>query len=176
MKTESKTKWEAARKAACKEFYNKKGKIKRGKSTDYFLAAYHFDNSDAGAALLRDVRIENCENEKETNGAQVVSRFTTISDIGSFLINGMLFPNHYGDGVNSVEIIETKGFLFSDKSEIYGHTPHPTSVQFVHPQPVTIMLTDCEPAEPTPENSIIIGNCIGFKVLTQKLKIFVKKD
>lgn len=59
--------------------------------------------------------------ELEIGKFKVIARYATYSDRGSHLINGLLFENGYGDGVNSVEVRKFKDTndLYHSRSEIY---------------------------------------------------------
>lgn len=103
-----------------------------------------------------------------------VDEFATISDIGSFVINGAAYSNFWGDGKNSVEICECDidDFAKSEfltRRQIYNTRAPISIVKFDAPTTLEVSHSDVHPRF----GKTVINNAIGFVIWERKLKIFV---
>ena len=106
-----------------------------------------------------------------------VDRFATVSDMGSFLIDGTAYDNYWGDGENIVEIVAAdadkfKGAKFLSRREVFNKNAPITIVKFDEPRTIDVERSDCR----TPGWGVRrIENALGFVIWERKAKIFVKK-
>ena len=104
--------------------------------------------------------------------SELVDEFFTISDIGSFLINGEKFSNLFGDGENTVEVCKCdfEAFKKSElmtKRQVFAAREPLTVVKFEKPKDLAVSLQDCG------EGGVkLIKNACGFVIWERKLKIF----
>ena len=146
-----------------------------GKLGDHYLITKDFD-----AKMLDGLRQAQLAEKARINAlvlkSRVVDIFTTISDIGSFKIDGKLYSNFYGDGDNRVEVCECDFDEFRaaeiiTRRQIYNPNESLTIVKFDEPKKVAVALCDCNDAFGVRE----IKDVCGFCVWCCKLKIFVAK-
>ena len=104
--------------------------------------------------------------------SEPVESFATVSDVGSFLLNGEKFSNFYGDGENTVEVCECvfKDFKESElitKRQVFAAHEPLTIVKFDAPKDLAVSLHDCG------EGGVkLIKNACGFVIWERKLKVF----
>ena len=102
--------------------------------------------------------------------------FTTVSDIGSFKIDGEIYSNYCGDGTNNAEVcaVDAEEFAnaeFVSRRQVYNPKAPFTLVKFKNPKQINVAYSDC--AE---ESSVVkVDNVLGFAIWERKLKIFTKK-
>lgn len=102
--------------------------------------------------------------------------FGTISDIGSFNVNGVCYSNFWGDGDNIVEVCECnpKEFYAAElltRRQVFQPQEPITIVKFDNPQTLKIANVDCNLAA----GEEIVENALGFVIWSRKMKVFVKK-
>ena len=99
------------------------------------------------------------------------AKYTTLSDIGAFVVNGETLVNFKGDGENAVEIYNVsldawKGACAICKEQITGEDC--IVRKFEKPQVLTIAKYDCAPDG----EMITIDDAVGFAVVFGKIKVF----
>lgn len=103
-------------------------------------------------------------------------REQTVSDIGSFVIDGRAYSNYYGDGLNQVRVCEVDAAQFRtdrfvSRREVYDLSAQFYDVRFDEPRTVRVAKYDCEPDG----DSYVFDNVVGFAIWSRVLKIFVAK-
>lgn len=102
--------------------------------------------------------------------------FTTVSDIGSFKIDGEIYSNYCGDGTNNAEVcaVDAEEFAnaeFVSRRQVYNPKAPFTLVKFEKSKQINVAYSDS--AE---ESSVVkVDNALGFAIWERKLKIFTKK-
>lgn len=146
-----------------------------GKLGDYFEVLKPFDfetlkkakaEAEAEAQRISDLVLKS----------EKVCEFVTLSDEGSFKIDGVLYSNFWGDGTNRAEICEAdeqefKEASFLTRRQFYAPNEKITIVKFDAPKSITISFHDCAPSI----SDRTIERALGFVIWSRKLKIFVAK-
>ena len=105
--------------------------------------------------------------------SEPVESFATISDVGSFFIDGQKYDNFYGDGENVVEVCKCcfESFKTAElitKRQVFAASAPLTIVKFERPKDLAVSLSDCG------EGGVkTIKNACGFAIWERKLKIFI---
>lgn len=147
-----------------------------GKLGDFFEIIKSFDfetlkkakaEAEAEAKRISDLVLNS----------EKICDFVTLSDEGSFKIDGVLYSNFWGDGVNRAEICETdeqefKEANFLTRRQFYAPNEKITIVKFDAPKSITVSFHDCTPSS---IDDRIIERALGFVIWSRKLKIFVAK-
>lgn len=108
--------------------------------------------------------------------SETVANFVTLSDEGSFKIDGVLYSNYWGDGTNRAEVCEVDEREFREakyltRRQIYAPNEKITIVKFAKPKKIRVAFSDCGPESDV--NDRIIDRVLGFVIWERKLKIFV---
>lgn len=150
---------------------------RQGKHGEHFLIT-----KDTSSEELESKRAEAISEHKrkleQVLPSQTIEQLCTISDIGSFKINGKLYSNFYGDGMNSVEVCTCKfdEFLSSTyitKRQVYNPKEPITIVKYDKPQTISVSGYDVD-TDDYADN--VIENVCGFAIWERKLKVFVAKN
>ena len=146
-----------------------------GKSGDFFEVLRDFSLQELKSTMEAEVSALN-EKLAHTLKTELVGGFSTISDIGSFIIDGVAYSNFYGDGLNKVEICacaaaDFKAARYLSRREIYNAKEPISIVRFDAPKTITVAHSDADKRF----GETKIENVLGFAIWAAKLKVFVEK-
>lgn len=146
-----------------------------GKHGEHFLVKKYFTT----ASILKKLETEAKAIQKQLAKIPPMTRvnsFSTISDIGSFKIDGVCYSNFWGDGCNRVEVVSVDPKQFADaeiitRRQIYNKLEPLTIVKYDTPKSIQVSECDCNDSF----GSTKVENVLGFAIWSSKLKIFVAK-
>lgn len=97
----------------------------------------------------------------------------TMSDVGSFKIDGVLHSNFWGDGLNRVQICKVDFDAFKkaeilSRRQVYSPNDKMEIVKFDALKTINVSLSDVDDSA----GVMTIDNVCGFAIWTRKLKIF----
>lgn len=160
---------------------------RNGKAGLYYEVARYFDDARLRERMYAEERRAQRDAKRraevlkkacdEVLPAEDVDWFETISDTGSFKIDGKTYSNFYGDGDNSVEVraVDFDAFKKADKitrRQVYNAQDPITIAKFDAPKTINVSLSDVDESA----GAKTIDNVCGFAIWSRKLKIFVAKD
>lgn len=120
---------------------------------------------------LRAKKIEDYQAEKAAKNVREIpeKKFSTFSDVGEIIINGLGFTNFSGDGINRVRIYECDAMPTMSMAEIMGQPR--TRIYAPKNQPMSIRIAryDC-----APDDCVVVDNVLGFEISQMTLKIYTK--
>lgn len=160
--------------------------VRNGKSGLHYEVLHYFDDERLREKMYaqerraqRDAK-RRAEALKKACGevlpADYVDFFETISDIGSFKIDGNIYSNFYGGTENSAEICAVdlaafKAAKIITRRQIYNADAPITIVKFDSPKSISVSLSDVDDSA----GAKVIDNACGFAIWSRKLKIFKTK-
>ncbi len=102
--------------------------------------------------------------------------FSTVSDVGSFKIDGELYQNFFGDGMNRVEVCKCHAGDFKtaeilSRRQVYNLNEPITIVKYASPKTIIVSKCDCDDSF----GSVSIDGVLGFCIWERKLKIFISE-
>ncbi len=161
--------------------------VRNGKSGLHYEVLHYFDDARLREKMYaeerraqRDAKLRAEALKKacaEVLPADYIDYFETISDIGSFKIDGNIYSNFYGDTDNSVEVcaVDFAAFKAAEiitRRQVYNAQEPITIVKFDAPKTINVSLSDVDESA----GAKTIDNVCGFAIWSRKLKIFVAKD
>lgn len=161
--------------------------VRNGKSGLHYEVLHYFDDERLREKMYAEERRAQRDAKRraedlkkacaEVLPADYVDYFETISDIGSFKIDGNTYSNFYGDTDNSVEVcaVDFAAFKTAEKitrRQVYNAQEPITIVKFDAPKTINVSLSDVDESA----GAKTIDNVCGFAIWSRKLKIFVAKD
>lgn len=146
-----------------------------GKWGDHFEILKYFTTN----SLTKKMDAERAAREKALATippAEFVEDFRTISDIGSFKIDGACYSNFWGDGSNRAEICTVDLSAFNTaklitRRQVYNPKEPITIVKYALPKTINVSFCDCDDSF----GAKVIDNVCGFAIWSRKLKIFTVK-
>ena len=161
--------------------------VRNGKSGLHYEVLHYFDDARLREKMYAEERRAQRDAKRRAEAlkkacaevlpADYVDYFETISDIGSFKIDGNIYSNFYGDTDNSVEVcaVDFAAFKAAEKitrRQVYNAQEPITIVKFDAPKTINVSLSDVDELA----GAKTIDNVCGFAIWSRKLKIFVAKD
>lgn len=161
--------------------------VRNGKSGLHYEVLHYFDDARLREKMYAEERRAQRDAKRraedlkkacaEVLPADYVDYFETISDIGSFKIDGNIYSNFYGDTDNSVEVCAVDFAAFKaakiiTRRQVYNAQEPITIVKFDAPKTINVSLSDVDESA----GAKTIDNVCGFAIWSRKLKIFVAKD
>ncbi len=103
-----------------------------------------------------------------------IDAFSTISENGNIVIDGVKYSNLYGKGKNCVDVLkcnfeEFKNAELLTRRQVYNPNDPITIIKFDAPKAISVKISDIDDEFGTRE----IENACGFVIWAKKLKIFV---
>lgn len=146
-----------------------------GKLGDFFEVLKDFSDSELKKEKDKELAELNAK-LAQTLETEFVGAFSTISDIGSFVIDGIAYVNFYGDGDNRVEVCacdkaEFKSSKYLTRREIYNADEPLTIVRYDEPKTITVAHSDVDKRF----GETKVENVLGFAIWERKLKIFMER-
>ena len=138
--------------------------------------------------ILRDFSLQELEetmnNEiaeldaklSDTLKSEIIYRFTTISNIGSFVIDGVKYSNFSGCEENKVDVCactaeDFKSAKYLTRREIFNSKEPISIVRFDVPKTIKVAICDRDESF----GFEMIKDALGFAIWQGKLKVFVGK-
>lgn len=163
--------------AACKYNLARRGNDapRRGKQGD-FIEILKFFTTNSILKRMEAERKEEAEKLSKVLESEKIYNFSTISDIGSIVIDGVAYSNLWGDGDNRVEVCkcdfeEFKKSELITRRQVYNPNEPITIMKFDAPKTISVKICDVDDEFGSEE----VENACGFAIWSQKLKIFVAK-
>ena len=144
-----------------------------GKLGDYFRVVKDFD-TEFVELKRKEAKAARDEIEASVLPNRISDMFTTMSDNGFFVIDGVEYSNFYGNGENRVEVCKCDFEAFKDakmltRRQAYSPNDPITIVKFDAPKTISVKICDANDKFGARE----IENACGFCIWERKLKIFV---
>ncbi|PWM28519.1 MAG: hypothetical protein DBX55_09300 [Verrucomicrobia bacterium] len=166
-----------ALKYACTKMWATKGNDapRGGKLGDFFEILRDFSAGELEETMKNEISELNAKLD-ETLKSEIIYRFATVSNIGSFVIDGVKYSNFYGNGENKVDVCactaaDFKSAKYLTRREIYNAKEPISIVRFDFPKSIKVSVRDYDESF----GSETINNALGFAIWQRKLKIFVEK-
>lgn len=142
---------------------------------DYFHVVKDF-NTEFVELKRKEAKAAKDEIESAVLPNSISDIFTTMSDNGFFVIDGVKYSNFYGNGENRVEVCkcdfeEFKKAEFITRRQVYNSNEPITIIKFDAPKTISVKICDVDDEFGSEE----VENACGFAIWSQKLKIFVAK-
>ena len=146
-----------------------------GKSGDFFKVVKYFTTNSMSKKRAEFVKAREAELNSVLE-SEKFDEFSTISDIGSFKIDGVCYSNFYGDGENRCEVCrcDEEGFKTAEmltRRQVYNKKEPLTIVKFDAPKTISVAISDGDDSFGARK----VENALGFCIWCAKLKIFVKR-
>lgn len=146
-----------------------------GKTGDYFKVVKYFTTNSMEKKRAEYIKNRRAALESVLESVRV-NVFSTISDIGSFKIDGVCYSNFYGDGENRCEVCrcDEEGFKTAEmltRRQVYNKKEPFYLVKFDAPKTISISISDVDDSFGVRK----VENALGFCIWCAKLKIFVKR-
>lgn len=146
-----------------------------GKTGDYFKVVKYFTTNSMEKKRAEYIKNRRAALESVLESVRV-NVFSTISDIGSFKIDGVCYSNFYGDGRNIVEVCACDAAEFAKREivsrrQVFNKNEPFSLVKFDAPETVKVAVSDVDNSFGVRE----VKNALGFCIWCAKLKIFVKR-
>lgn len=140
---------------------------------DYFHVVKDFD-TEFVELKRKEAKAAKDEIESAVLPNSISDIFTTMSDNGFFVIDGVKYSNFYGNGENRVEVCKCDFEAFKDakmltRRQAYSPNDPITIIKFDAPKAISVKISDIDDEFGTRE----IENACGFVIWAKKLKIFV---
>ena len=148
--------------------------VSRGvKLGDCFRVVKDFD-TEFVELKRKEAKAARDEIEASVLPNRISDMFTTMSDNGFFVIDGVEYSNFYGNGENRVEVCKCDFEAFKDakmltRRQAYSPNDPITIIKFDAPKAISVKISDIDDEFGTRE----IENTCGFVIWAKKLKIFV---
>lgn len=164
-------------KYACSKLWVRKANDapRGGKSGDFFEVLRDFSLQELKSTMEAEVSALN-DKLAHTLKTEIMDGFSTISNIGSFVIDSVAYSNFNRNKYSKVEICtcnasDFKTARYLSKREIYNAKEPISIVRFEASK--TIMVANSDTYKHLGETKI--DNVLGFAIWSGKLRVFVEK-